>query len=241
MPPHRREWALGACLILVLAVPALSPAAAPPTGVARTDDHSDALPPGVVARLGTLRLWHNATIASIAFSPDGRIVASGGGITWTRTSRWGSDGVPARRICLWERATGKMVRELLAPPGVTHCLAFSPNGRTLAASSQEVWLYDVATGKVMRRFPRRVEGIRSLAFLPDGKTLAAGQWERRLFLWNLAESKPPRVLRAWHDGHSTPGSDDVGNNGRELALSPDGKLAAWRVGKARGEERYNQG
>src|ERR1700720_4941962 len=77
-----------ACLLVLLARPTR---AEPP----RPDDHGDPLPPGAVARLGTVRLRHvvrdGSGAACVAFSPDGKTLVSGGDV-----------GLRA-----WDVATGK--------------------------------------------------------------------------------------------------------------------------------------
>src|SRR6516162_7026789 len=86
----------------------------------RTDLYGDPLPEGAIARLGTVRLRHTDNVLSLAYSPDGKLIASGG-----------SDDV----ICLWEADTGKEVRRLTGPHSEVWDVAFSPDGKLLAAAS----------------------------------------------------------------------------------------------------------
>src|SRR5262249_38940733 len=68
---------------------------APPDWKARQDLHGDPLPTGVLARLGTARYRHGSSITSIAYSADGKLLASGG-----------SD----KRIRIFDAASGKEIR-----------------------------------------------------------------------------------------------------------------------------------
>src|SRR5262249_62112588 len=106
----------------VAAVLLLTPDAfahAAPPGKARPDLYGDPLPPGAVARLGTVRFRHQGFVASIAFSPDGKLIASGDGYDLIR---------------LWDTATGREVRKLEGHLlGRVYSLAFSPDGKLLAS------------------------------------------------------------------------------------------------------------
>src|SRR5436309_12493644 len=82
-------------------------------GAPPTDRHGDPLPPGAVARYGTVRLRHSRPVTSISFSPGGKVLASGSE-DWT--------------VCLWDVTTGKGLR-FLEGGGEVHCVAFSPSGR----------------------------------------------------------------------------------------------------------------
>src|SRR5437763_206020 len=101
-----------ALLSLVLAASADPPAAPDPPSPeegqqARTDPHGDPLPDGAIARFGTLRLRHGERILALAFSPDGKALASGGvGAT----------------IRLWDAATGKELRRLHGHQGQVSAL-----------------------------------------------------------------------------------------------------------------------
>src|SRR4051812_19491215 len=80
-------------------------------GQARLDRYGDPLPTGALARLGSLR-WRHAGVASVvAFSPDGKVLASGGHDCLVR---------------LWDFRTGKELRRFRGHTGRIYSLAFSP-------------------------------------------------------------------------------------------------------------------
>lgn len=160
---------------------------------ARVDRHGDPLPPGALARLGTVRFRHAAS--SAAYSPDGKILATGG-----------SDN----QIRLFEAATGKEIRRLaghqprtFSPPRVAKSpfdllvdsvgagnvttLAFSPDGKILASGGWDdmVRLWDVDSGKEVRKMLAHQAMVARLVFSADGKTLASrGGIDGILRLWD---------------------------------------------------------
>ena len=65
-------------------------------------------------------------------------------------------------------------------------MAFSPDGRTLASSSDSVRLWDLDTGQVVGNLHGHTDLVQSIAFSPDGQTLATGSADKTVRLWNLA-------------------------------------------------------
>lgn len=158
---------------------------------------------------------------AVAFSPDGRLLATG---SWKG------------KVTLWEPGEGAVVRTL-GDAGFVTMMSFSPDGRTLVVCSQGtgVWLYDVATGE-RRPIARGHAGwVADAVISPDGRTLATGGVDQTLRLWDLASGRQTRVLL----GHSYVVS--------RVAWSPDGQIVAsggqdgtvrlWRVGDAATEDK----
>ncbi len=95
--------------------------------------------------------------------------------------------------------------------GQVMAVAFSPDGRTLAAASAQsgVRLWDTATRRETARLPG---GASHVAFHPDGRRLATANMDKHVRLWDGKKGQELRILK----GHSHPV--------RALAFSPDGKL-----------------
>ena len=117
--------------------------------------------------------WLYCCVNSVAFSPDGRLLASG---SLDKTMR------------LWDPATGEHQRTLTGHTGYVRGVAFSPDGLLLASSSDDntVWLWDPATGEHQRTLTRHINYAGGVAFSPDGRLLASGSREKTVRLWDLA-------------------------------------------------------
>ena len=166
----------------------------------RRDQFGDALPEASLARMGTIRLRHGDVINTLSFSPDGKMLASGGGAQ----ADWD--------IHLWNPDTGKLVR-LLDPDSTVDALAFSPDGRMLASvgGDRSIQVWEVSTG---RSLYRHRDGVWSMAFTPDGKSLALGYTNGVISVLDARTGKETRRLRM---GEQTVTS---------IAYSPDAKLLA---------------
>ena len=183
--------------------------------------------------------WVNA----VAFSPDGRLVASA---SYDSTVRlWGSatgaalqtleghlDSVnavafsPDNRLVasasndstvkLWDSATGAALQTLEGHPGITNAVAFSPDSRLVASASlgSTIRLWDSATGAALQTLEGHSDFVNAVAFSPDSRLVASASNDSTVRLWDSATGAALQTL----EGHL----DSV----NAVAFSLDGRLVA---------------
>jgi RNA polymerase sigma factor (sigma-70 family) len=182
-------------------------------------------------------------VHSLALSPDGKVLASGGyngtvrywdAVTGKETVKvqahsrvvqalaFSTDGKVLatggydHAINLWDAASG---RRLLSPrghEGTVHFVTFAPGGRQVASVSGDrtVRLWDVATGRERHALRGHKAWTSCAAFAPDGRTLASADEHGVILLWDVATGKEVRAMA---------GED---NWVEALAFSPDNKYLA---------------
>ncbi|BBC25599.1 hypothetical protein [Pseudanabaena sp. ABRG5-3] len=143
-------------------------------------------------------LSHSDVVRSVAFSPDGKTIATGSG---------------DNTVKLWN-LEGKEIQTFKGHSDVVRNVGFSPDGKTIATASEDktVKLWNLE-GKELQTFKGHSNVVYSVAFSPDGKTIATASKDKTVKLWNL-QGKEIQTFK----GHS----DVVWR----VAFSPDGKTIA---------------
>ena len=144
---------------------------------------------------------HTGAVDRVAFSPNGRTLASGGNNNTVR---------------LWDVDTQKEIGTLEGHAGRPDSIFFSPDGRTLASRDDDnsLRLWDVNTQTQIYTLEGYTGSVESVSFSPDGKMLASGGQDDMVRLWDVSTRTEIGTLEG-HTGYVS-----------SVSFSPDGKMIA---------------
>ncbi len=186
---------------------------------------------------------HNNIIYQVAWSPNGRILASASAdrsvrlwdvhygrllhdpigqgdyvfsVAWSPDGRVLASGCYDETIRLTDGVTGLPVRDLTGHDGPVYNVAWSPDGRYLASASYDhtIRIWDSQNDWQCRVLEGHSDWVMSVAWSPDGLTLASGSRDESICFWDMNRGTMFRKLK---------GHNDIVNS---VVWSPDGLMLA---------------
>ena len=137
---------------------------------------------------------HTQNVMGVAFSPDGRTLASVSG-SWLTVPQTASK---PGELLLWNTATGERVRNVTGHSGPLTGVSYHPGGNLIATSSWDrtIRLWDAATGDLRHTLAGHRDWVLHVAFSPDGGRIASSGAEGAIKLWDSMSGRELWSLRA---------------------------------------------
>ncbi len=151
-------------------------------------------------------------VNSVAFSPDGTQIVSGG---------------RNKTVIVWDTASGDEVRSLVGHNDLVSSVAFSPDGTRIVSGSWDKTLriWDAASGDEIQTLSGNDSWVLSIGFSPDGKQIVSGSLNGVLKIWDAATGDEIRTLR--EDGESLISVAFSPDGKQIVAGSSDGTVSTW--------------
>jgi WD40 repeat protein len=169
---------------------------------------------------------HADTVTSVAYSPDGRFLASAsGGGPGARVDKPGE-------LKVWEAQTGKAVRTVASPSSI-NAVAFSPDGKLFASASRDktvrLWKADTWEGPFSLN-KGHTDIVTSVVFSPESKLLASGGALGEVILWDVNDVTAPKPVYTFDGRHGRVWSVAFSPDGAHLAsANHDNAVTIWEV------------
>ncbi|MEP0855965.1 serine/threonine-protein kinase [Trichocoleus sp. DQ-U1] len=160
-------------------------------------------------------IGNSKNVYSVAISPDGQTLASGG---------------DDNTIKLWNLGTRQQLQTLKGHSDWVYSIAFSPDGQKIASSSGDgtIKVWNLHSGQLLQTLKSGPEDrVFSIAISPDGQTLASGSKDKTIKLWNLGTGQLKNTLKG-HSGFIL--SVAIAQNGQTLVSGSDDKtIKLWNL------------
>lgn len=149
------------------------------------------------------RLRHGDAVLSIAYSPDGSVLASAS-----------KDGT----VKIWNLANGREQLSYRRHNQPVRAVAWDPKGQfVVSAGGPEIHLWNPKDGQLIRSWKRHNRPVNGLAVRPDGQRIASGGDDRTVVIWDVQSDKPVAEFT----------SKEIEASVQSLVWSPNGQLLAW--------------